>query len=132
VVSPIAGGPSETVGITAGDRIIGIEGENVAGVGVTNKDVSDKLRGSKGTIVNVSIQRRGVKDPIDFAITRDEIPIYSLDASYMVDDEIGYIKLNRFSKTTMDEFSSALKKLKSKGAKDLILEIGRASCRERE
>jgi|SRR5690554_5597634 len=123
VVSPIAGGPSESLGITAGDRIIAIEGKNVAGVGITNKDVSDKLRGAKGTVVNVSIKRSGVVDPIDFAITRDEIPIYSLDASYMVNDKIGYIKLNRFSKTTMDEFSTALKKLKSKGADDLILDL---------
>lgn len=123
VVSPIAGGPSETLGISAGDRIVAIEGENVAGIGITNKDVADKLRGSKGTIVNVSIQRRGIKEPIDFAITRDEIPIYSLDAAYMVDDKIGYIKLNRFSKTTMDEFSTALKKLKSKGVEDLILDL---------
>ncbi|NEN24691.1 S41 family peptidase [Cryomorpha ignava] len=123
VVSPIAGGPSESLGIMAGDRIVSIEGENVAGVGITNKDVTDKLRGSKGTIVNVGISRRGTKDPLDFEIIRDEIPIYSLDASYMVNDKIGYIKLNRFSKTTMDEFTTAMKQLKANGMEDLILDL---------
>ncbi len=123
VVSPIAGGPSETLGITAGDKIVSIEGENVAGVGITNKDVTDKLRGDKGTKVNVGIARHGVKEPLDFEITRDEIPIYSLDASYMVNDKIGYIKLNRFSKTTMDEFHTAINKLKANGMQDLILDL---------
>lgn len=123
VVSPIAGGPSETLGITAGDKIIGIEGENVAGVGITNQDVTSKLRGAKGTVVNISIARSGVKEPIDFKITRDEIPIFSLDAAYMIDESIGYIKLNRFSKTTMEEFKNALKDLKKQGLKDLILDL---------
>jgi len=106
-----------------GDKIVSIEGENVAGVGITNKDVTDKLRGSKGTIVNVGIARRGTKGPLNFEITRDEIPIYSLDASYMVNDKIGYIKLNRFSRTTMDEFATAMKSLKSDGMEDLILDL---------
>lgn len=123
VVSPIAGGPSESLGIMAGDKIVSIEGINVAGVGITNKDVTDKLRGSKGTTVNVGIARRGTKEPLDFEIIRDEIPIYSLDASYMVDDKIGYIKLNRFSKTTMDEFTTAMKQLKASGMEDLILDL---------
>lgn len=123
VVSPIAGGPSESLGIMAGDKIVSIEGVNVAGVGITNKDVTEKLRGSKGTKVNVGIERRGNKDPLDFEITRDEIPIYSLDASYMVDDKIGYIKLNRFAKTTMNEFTTAMKQLKANGMKDLILDL---------
>ncbi len=123
VVSPIAGGPSESLGIMAGDKIVSIEGEKVAGVGITNKDVTDKLRGAKGTIVNVGIARRGNKEALDFDITRDEIPIYSLDASYMVNDKIGYIKLNRFAKTTMTEFTAALKKLKSEGMEDLILDL---------
>lgn len=123
VVSPIAGGPSEMLGIAAGDKIVTIEGENVAGTGITNKDVTDKLRGKKGTKVNVGIVRRGVKKPLEFEITRDEIPIYSLDASYMVNDKVGYIKLNRFSRTTMDEFHTALKKLKNQGMEDLILDL---------
>lgn len=123
VVSPIAGGPSEILGIAAGDKIVTIEGVVAAGVGITNKDVIDKLRGDKGSKVNVGIARRGVKDILDFEITRDEIPIYSLDAAYMVNDKIGYIKLNRFSRTTMDEFNAAMTKLKAAGMQSLILDL---------
>jgi carboxyl-terminal processing protease len=123
VVSPIAGGPSEALGIMAGDKIVSIEGENVAGIGITNKDVADKLRGDKGTMVNVGIRRRGAKKVLDFDIIRDKIPIYSMDASYMATDKVGYIKLNRFSKTTMDEFRGALAKLKANGMQDLILDL---------
>ncbi|MCX7861390.1 MAG: S41 family peptidase [Bacteroidales bacterium] len=123
VVNPIPGGPSEKLGIRAGDRIIKIDGQNVAGVGIKNNDVFKKLRGKKGTQVTVSILRRGEKELLDFTITRDKIPIYSLDASYMIDKEIGYIKLNRFSATTMDEFRKAITELKAKGMKDLILDL---------
>lgn len=123
VVNPIPGGPSEKLGIRAGDRIIKIDGQVVAGVGIKNNDVFKKLRGKKGTQVTVSILRRGEKDLLDFTITRDKIPIYSLDASYMIDKEIGYIKLNRFSATTMEEFKKAITELKTKGMKDLILDL---------
>jgi carboxyl-terminal processing protease len=123
VVSPISGGPSEKLGIMAGDKIVSIEGENVAGTGITNQDVTTKLRGDKGTKVNVGIMRRGVDGALDFEIIRDEIPIYSLDAAYMATDKVGYIKLNRFSRTTMDEFSEALSRLKSEGMEDLILDL---------
>lgn len=123
VVSPISGGPSEKLGIMAGDKIVSIEGENVAGVGINNNDVALRLRGAKDTKVNVAILRRGAKGPLDFEIIRDKIPIYSLDAAYMATDEVGYIKLNRFSKTTMDEFHAAIAKLKERGMKDLILDL---------
>ena len=123
VVSPISGGPSEKLGIMAGDKIVSIEGENVAGVGITNQDVTTKLRGDKGTKVNVGIRRRGSKGALDFEIIRDKIPIFSLDAAYMATDKIGYIKLNRFSKTTMTEFTTALNDLKEKGMEDLILDL---------
>ena len=123
VVNPIPGGPSEQVGIMSGDRIILIDGEKVAGTGIKNADVFKRLRGKKGTQVTVSILRRSVKDLIVFTITRDKIPIYSLDASYMIDNRIGYIKLNRFSFTTMDEFESALLELKMSGTEDLILDL---------
>ncbi len=123
VVNPIAGGPSEKLGIRAGDRIIKIDTQLVAGVGIKNNDVFKKLRGKKGTVVNVSIARRGEKNLLDFSIIRDKIPIYSLDASYMVDKEIGYIKLARFSATTIDEFNKAIADLKAKGMKDLILDL---------
>ena len=123
VVNTIPGGPSEKLGIRAGDRIIKIDGQIVAGIGVKNNDVFKKLRGKKGTEVIVSISRRLEKNLLDFTIARDKIPIFSLDASYMIDKEIGYIKLNRFSATTMTEFEEAIKRLKSLGAKDLILDL---------
>jgi carboxyl-terminal processing protease len=123
VVAPISGGPSEKLGVKAGDRIIKIEDILVAGVGVTNKDVRDKLLGDKGTKVKISIQRKGENKLLDFTITRDKIPIYSLDAAYMITPEVGYIKLNRFAKTTMEEFIAAMDTLKRKGMKDLILDL---------
>ncbi len=123
VINPVPGGPSEKVGIQSGDRIVKVEGENVAGIGITNSDVFDKLRGKKGTKVNISIQRRKITELLEFTITRDKIPIYSLDASYMIDDKVGYIKLNRFSFTTMDEFRVAAAELQQEGMKDLILDL---------
>lgn len=123
VVNPIPGGPSEEVGVMAGDRIIYIDDELVAGVGLNNKGVFDRLRGSKGTKVSVKIKRYGVKKLLEFEIIRDKIPIYSLDAAYMADKDIGYIKLNRFSGTTHDEFLKALQTLKSQGMNSLILDL---------
>lgn len=123
IVSPVSGGPSEKVGIRAGDRIVRIEGENVAGVGITTGKVKDKLMGPKGTRVTVEVLRRGVKDLIPFTITRDKIPIYSLDAAYMLDDKIGYIKLNRFSATTMDEFHKALDNLPLDKMEGVVLDL---------
>ena len=123
VQSPISGGPSEKLGIRSGDKIVKIEGKSVAGMKITNNDVIKKLRGDKGTTVNVSIYRRGVKDLIDYAIVRDKIPIFSVDASYMLTPEIGYIKVNRFAETTMDEFRAGLEKLKSKNVKHLVLDL---------
>jgi carboxyl-terminal processing protease len=123
VVSPISGGPSEKLGIQSGDKIIKVEDEVVAGTGVKNSDVQRLLRGKKGTIVNVYIKRNGTKELIPFAITRDKIPLYSVDASYMATPEIGYIKVNRFARTTMEEFSQALDTLQKNGAKSLILDL---------
>ena len=123
VVSPISGGPSEKLGIQSGDKIIYIEGENVAGTGLTNTDVQKKLRGKKGTVVNVQIKRGFEKELLSFDIVRDKIPLFSVDASYMATPEIGYIKVNRFAKTTMREFSMALDTLKRNGAKNLILDL---------
>ena len=123
VVNPIPGGPSEKVGILAGDRIIYIDDEMVAGIGLSNKTVTDKLRGDKGTEVTVKIKRNGTKKLLEFTIVRDKIPIYSLDAAYMVNENIGYIKLNRFSGTTHTEFTAALDELKKDGMKSLILDL---------
>ncbi|MFW5658847.1 MAG: S41 family peptidase, partial [Bacteroidota bacterium] len=123
VVTPISGGPSDKLGIMAGDRIVEIEGENVAGVGITNKDVIGSLRGEKGTVVNVKIQRPGNKKLIPFAIERDKIPLQSVDYAYMLDDEIGYIKVNRFAETTMREFDEKLSELTQNGMKNLVLDL---------
>ncbi len=123
VVSPISGGPSEKLGIQAGDKIIKVEGEVVAGTGVKNSDVQRLLRGKKGTIVNVEIKRAFEKKLIPYSITRDKIPIFSIDASYMATPEIGYIKVNRFARTTMEEFKTALDTLRQNGANNLILDL---------
>ncbi len=123
VVSTIAGGPSERLGIISGDRIVEVDGEVVAGVGIRNKGVMERLKGPKGTHVDVGIKRSRVTDLIHFDIERDKIPIYSVDAHYMVDSRIGYIKLNRFSKETMGELIAALDELQSAGMKDLVLDL---------
>jgi carboxyl-terminal processing protease len=123
IINPIAGGPSERVGIRPGDRIIKVEGENVAGVGITNLDVQRLLKGPKNTKVNISVKRRGVNKLLDFTITRDKIPIYSLDAAYMIDENTGYIKLARFSSTTMEEFEKALLELQQYNLENLILDL---------
>ena len=123
VINPIPGGPSIKVGLMAGDRIVKIEDTLVAGVGITNNDAIRKLKGKKGTIVNVSIFRRDIPKLIDFSITRDVIPTFSLDVAYMVNSEIGYIKLNKFSATTYQEFGKAVNKLKNEGMSKLILDL---------
>ncbi len=123
VVDAIAGGPSERLGIRAGDRVLSIDGENAAGVGFKNSDVMKRLRGKKGTKVKVLMARRGEPAPLDFTITRDKIPIYSVEASYMAAPRVGYIKVSRFSATTMKEFREKLDDLKGKGMDDLILDL---------
>ena len=123
VVDAIPGGPSERIGIRAGDRIVNIDKENVAGVSFKNSDVMKRLRGKKGTKVGVSILRKGETGPLDFTITRDKIPIFSVEASYMAEPGVGYIKVSRFSATTMKEFREKLTELKAAGMKDLILDL---------
>ncbi len=123
VTQTIAGGPSEKLGIRSGDRIVTIAGEVVTNIKLTNNDVLKRLRGDKGTKVKVQIYRRGVKDLIDFEITRDKIPLYSIDASYMATPEIGYIKISRFADGTVEEFKGKLKELKEQGMKSLILDL---------
>lgn len=123
VIQPVSGGPSEKVGILAGDRIIEVNDTVIAGVKMSTEDVMRRLRGKRGTKVDVKIQRRGVKELLPFTITRDKIPVYSLDASYMVNDHIGYIRINRFAATTGKEFVDALHRLQKAGMKDLILDL---------
>ncbi|MGQ8336669.1 S41 family peptidase [Sunxiuqinia sp. A32] len=123
VVTTIPGGPSEKVGLRAGDRIMNVDGKDIAGIGLKNSDVFDMLRGDKGTEVNLKIKRKSDADLLDFLIIRDKIPINSLDASYMLNDETGYIKLNRFSATTTDEFFEAIKELKQNNLQNLVLDL---------
>lgn len=123
VISPISGGPSEILGIQPGDRIVSIEGETVAGTGITNKDVVDKLRGQKGTKVSIEIFRKGEKELLPFTITRGKIPINSLDVAYMLSDKIGYIKISRFAATTYDEYMAAFMELKRQGMKKMVLDL---------
>jgi carboxyl-terminal processing protease len=123
VINPIPGGPSIKVGLMAGDRIVKIDDTLVAGIGVKNEDAIRKLKGKKGTIVKVSIFRRGIPKLIDFSITRDVIPMFSLDVAYMVTPEIGYIKINKFSATTSEEFTKAVNRLNKEGMQKLILDL---------
>lgn len=123
VISPIPGGPSEQVGIQAGDRIVKVDGEDVASKNMDTREVMRRLKGPKGTTVDVTVYRRGHQELIDFTIIRDVIPTYSLDIAYMINDSIGYIRLNNFSATTAEEFHNALEELRESGMKGLILDL---------
>lgn len=123
VITPITGGPSEALGILSGDKIVTIENDTVAGVGITNLDVVKKLRGKKGTKVNIGVNRHGLDDLLNFDIKRDKIPLNSVDVGYMLDEKVGYIKINRFSSTTYNEFTDALIQLKGKGMEDLMIDL---------
>ena len=123
VIQPVSGGPSEKVGILAGDRIVMVNDTVIAGVKMSTEDVMRRLKGPKGTLVNVKVLRRGVPELLSFTIRRDKIPVYSLDASYMIAPKIGYIKINRFAATTHEEFMDALAALKGQGMQDLILDL---------
>ena len=123
VLEVIPSGPSEKVGLLAGDKIIRVDDSIVAGVKISNEGVIKKLRGPKGTKVTVSIMRHSERNLIDFTITRDKIPIYSLTASYIAQPGVGYIRIERFAATTMQEFASAVDKLRAQGMKDLILDL---------
>ncbi len=123
VINPIAGGPSEEAGIMPGDRIIQVEDTVIAGVNMATDAVVDMLIGEKGTTVEVKVKRAGLPDLLSFSLTRDEIPSYSLDIAYMVDDRTGYIRLNKFSATTYREFVGGLDDLKARGMEQMILDL---------
>ncbi|MTK53084.1 S41 family peptidase [Paludibacter sp.] len=125
VIQTISGCPAAKVGVLPGDRMIFIEDTLIAGpsVKMQNTAIMKKLRGPRGTVVRVKMLRRGVPELIDFSITRDKIPIYSVDASYMIDKEVGYIKINSFGATTYREYLEALDKLRKAGMKDLIIDL---------
>ncbi|NTV82694.1 MAG: S41 family peptidase, partial [Bacteroidales bacterium] len=123
VISPVPGGPSDKLGILSGDKIVNIDGKDATGDKVDNEWVMEHLRGPKGSTVDVSIIRHGKKELLDFTITRDKIPLNSIDATFMAAPEIGYIRLNRFSKTSIDEFTASVADLQSKGMTELILDL---------
>lgn len=121
VLSVIPGGPSEEVGLMSGDRIVAVDGESA--IGFESEDVQRTLKGPRGTKVDVTIVRPGYHEPLAFTITRDRIPLWSVDAAYMVDEQTGYIKVNRFARTTYREFMQALDELQEKGMKRLMLDL---------
>lgn len=123
VIQTVANGPSQKVGILAGDRIIKVNDENVAGVSMPSDSIVARLRGPKGTMVNVEIRRRNVEDLLSFDITRDNIPLYSVDVAYMIKPEIGYLKLNKFAATTEEEFIEAITRLRENGMKKIVLDL---------
>ncbi len=123
VIAPVPGGPSDKVGIMAGDKIIKVNGKDAYGENITNQWVMKHLRGKKGTRVTVDIYRQGVKGLLDFTIIRDKIPLNSIDASFMLTKKTGYIKLNRFAKQSKEEFDKAIDSLKKEGLKNLIFDL---------
>lgn len=123
IISPVPGGPAEKLGILAGDKLVRINKEDATGANVDNNYVFNRLRGSKGTFVDISIVRKGRKNLIEYSIKRDKIPIHSIDASFLAAPRIGYIKLNRFSRTTMDEFRMAIGELRDQGMENLIVDL---------
>lgn len=123
VVQTISGGPSERIGIMPGDRIVTINDSVVAGVDLPDQQIVKRLRGLRGTQVKVGVKRQFIPGLMEFEITRDRIPLYSVDVSYMINDEIGYIKISQFSRTTFREYMEATEKLTYMGMKKLILDL---------
>lgn len=123
IISTISGGPSEKAGIIAGDKIIYVNDSLIAGKRIPDEDVVKMLKGPRGTKVDLKIERKGTNKLLPFTIVRDKIPIYSVDVSYMMSDEVGYIKISNFALTTHDEFKQGLRELKELGMKKLILDL---------
>lgn len=123
VIEVISGGPSEKVGLQAGDRIVKIDGENVAGVGITNEQVIKKLRGERASRVHLDVKRHSSKKLLGYDVTRGEVPVTSVDASYVISPGVGYVKVNKFGRTTYDEFWNALTCLREEGAQDYIIDL---------
>lgn len=123
VVNTIEGGPSEKVGIQAGDKIVKVDDENIAGIGLQNSGVRERLLGEKNSLVVMGIKRKGEKEILDFNVKRDNIPLFSVASSYMVTEKTGYIKVTNFARTTPEELVRALGELKEEGMKNLILDL---------
>ncbi|MFH1501995.1 MAG: S41 family peptidase [Candidatus Eisenbacteria bacterium] len=121
VVSPIEGTPAYDLGIKSGDRIVQIEGESTRGI--TSDEAIEKLRGEPGTKVNITIRREGVEEPLDYAVTRDIIKIDSVPYAFMMDDDVGYVRVSRFSRETADELRVKLTELEAQGMKGLVLDL---------
>ena len=123
VIQTVPGGPSERVGVLAGDRIIMVNDSVIAGVKMKNSDIQKRLRGKKGSQVTIKVKRNGVPDLITFRITRDNIPLHSIDAQYMLDERTGYLRISRFGAKTHEEMMDALKSLKDQGMTQLIMDL---------
>lgn len=123
VIQTVPGGPSERVGILAGDRIIMVNDSNIAGVKMKNSDIQKLLRGKKGTNVTVKVKRAGVKELITFRITRDNIPLHSIDAQYMIDERTGYLRISRFGAKTHEEMLEAIQDLTRQGMTQLVMDL---------
>lgn len=123
VINTIEGGPSEKVGIMAGDQIVAVEGDVIAGIGIKNSDVRGKLLGDKGSKVQLTIKRKNTSELLNFTVVRDKIVEHSVVTYYMIDKKIGYLKLIRFSKNSLEEIQEAIAKLKQQGMEDLIVDI---------
>ncbi len=123
VIQPVPKGPSEKVGILAGDRIISVADTAIAGVKMSREEIMRRLRGPKGSVAHLGVLRSGIKDTLKFDVVRDKIPVNSVDAAYMVTPTIGLIRFNNFAQTTHEEVVLAIDRLKEKGMKDLILDL---------
>ena len=123
VIQPVLNGPSEKVGIIAGDRIISVNDTAIAGVKMSKEEIMRRLRGPKGTKVILGVVRRGIKDVLTFKVTRDKIPVKTIDAIYMIRPQVGYIRIGSFGMTTYDEFMEGVEKLKKQGMKDLVIDL---------
>ena len=123
VIQPVTGGPSEKVGIVAGDRIVSVNDSAIAGVKMAKEEIMRRLRGPKGTKVVLGIVRRGIPDVITFKVTRDKIPVNTIDATYMIRPGVGYVRIGSFGAATHSEFTESIAKLKEQGMRDLILDL---------
>ena len=123
VIQPVTNGPSEKIGIIAGDRIVSVNDTAIAGVKMSKEEIMKRLRGPKGTKVNLEVVRLGIKDKLKFTVTRDKIPVKSVDATYMIRPGVGYIRIGSFGAQTHDEFCESLIKLSGEGMQSLILDL---------
>jgi len=123
VIQPVTNGPSEKVGIIAGDRIVSVNDSAIAGVKMSKEEIMRRLRGPKGTKVVLGIVRSGIKDRLTFTVVRDKIPVHSIDATYMLRPGIGYIRIGNFGATTHEEFRQALQRLQAEGMESLVLDL---------